>query len=383
MNASIPLKAAMQPAHLPDTASHLELRQVEKSYGAGAPVVRDLNLQLGRGEFMTLLGPSGSGKTTTLMMVAGFEMPTRGQILVDGRDVAGLPPMKRNFGIVFQSYALFPQMSVLKNVEFGLKMRKVPAGTARTRALDLLDKVGLADFAARRPRELSGGQQQRVALARALAIEPDVLLLDEPLGALDKTMREALQVEIKTLQRRSGVSVLFITHDQEEAMMMSDKIGVMNGGRLVQLGAPEEIYVEPVDSFVANFLGETNFIPVAVIGEDEGQAVALLPDGRRGSARPAHSAIGSGSRTVICVRPENIVLLAGNAPADNVVEGHVIERVFLGRQVRLVVAIGGQPIVAIVPPAIAAAHDLSSGAAVRLGWATLAGQILDLAASCS
>jgi putative spermidine/putrescine transport system ATP-binding protein len=380
MNALMPAPAGtnLNPEPIP---SHLELRAVEKRFGHDAPVVRDLHLRLDRGEFMSLLGPSGSGKTTTLMMIAGFETLTRGEILVDGIDIAGLPPRKRNFGIVFQGYALFPQMSVLRNVEFGLKMRKVPAAAARARALDLLDKVGLADFSERRPRELSGGQQQRVALARALAIEPDVLLLDEPLGALDKTMRETLQIEIKALQRRSGVSILFITHDQEEAMMMSDRIGVMNQGRLVQLGAPEEIYVEPVNSFVANFLGETNLIACSIRGHEMGFAVIGLPGEGSGQARPPHTEIGAGSRTVVCVRPENVVLLAGSAPADNVVEARVVERVFLGRQVRLVADANGQRIVVVLPPATAAPHDLSPGAVVRLGWSALAGQILDLAAT--
>ena len=196
------------------------MRGLWKSYGQETYVVRDVNFALRRGEFLTLLGPSGSGKTTTLMIVAGFEKPTRGEILVDGHDIASRPPERRNFGVVFQGYALFPQKNVLENVEFGLRMKGVPAAARRRRALDMLDKVGLAGFTARKPRELSGGQQQRVALARAFVFEPDALLLDEPLSALDRKLRETLQNEIKDLQKRFGISILFVTHDQDEAMMM-------------------------------------------------------------------------------------------------------------------------------------------------------------------
>ena len=236
----------------------LEVDGVWKAYDSGSYVVQDVSFTLEPGEFITLLGPSGSGKTTTLLMVAGFETPTRGRILVDGRDVAWLSPARRNFGVVFQGYALFPHLSVLENVEFALRMRRVSRHQSHLRAMEMLEKVGLTEFAKRRPRELSGGQQQRVALARALVFEPDALLLDEPLGALDKGLRETLQLEIKEIQRRIGISILLVTHDQDEAMMMSDYIAVMRNGRIVQLGSPADLYQHPRTPFVAGFLGETN-----------------------------------------------------------------------------------------------------------------------------
>jgi putative spermidine/putrescine transport system ATP-binding protein len=215
------------------------------AYGSGPYVLEDINFSIERGEFLTLLGPSGSGKTTTLMIVAGFEVPTHGQVRVDGRDVARLAPERRNFGVVFQGYALFPHMSALENVEFALKMRRIPRRDCYRLSMEMLEKVGLSEFAMRRPRELSGGQQQRVALARALVFQPDALLLDEPLGALDKRLRESLQIEIKEIQQRIGISVLFVTHDQSEAMMMSDRIAVMRNGRIVQIGSPTDVYQHP------------------------------------------------------------------------------------------------------------------------------------------
>ena len=264
---------------------HVDVRHIWKAYTPGNFVVRDVTFTLQPGEFLTLLGPSGSGKTSTLMMVAGFETPSEGEIHVDGKDVANLPPERRNFGVVFQGYALFPHMSVLDNVEFPLRMKRVARQQRRRQAIDMLERVGLADLAARRPRELSGGQQQRVALARALVFEPDALLLDEPLGALDRRLREQLQLEIKEIQRRVGISILFVTHDQDEAMMMSDRIAVMDHGEIVQIGSPSDVYLHPDTSFVASFLGETNLIPVTFQGTERGQAVVRYASGMLGRAR--------------------------------------------------------------------------------------------------
>ncbi len=316
MNVALPIVSeAARPDRVADGARHLEVDRVWKSYTAGVHVVRDVSFSLAQGEFLTLLGPSGSGKTSTLMMVAGFEAPSRGAIRVDGRDVAQLPPERRNFGVVFQGYALFPHMTVLDNVAFPLRMKGI-GGTARRRAaMEMLDRVGLAEFAARRPRALSDGQQQRVALARALVFEPDALLLDEPLGALDRKLREALQVEIKEIQRRVGVSILFVTHDQDEAMMMSDRIAVMQDGRIVQLGAPDEVYLHPETPFVAGFLGETNLLRGQCVAQQGGHAMVQFADGVAGPARLSCGGAPPrvGEAVLASIRPERISLLPADA----------------------------------------------------------------------
>ena len=382
MNVALPIVSeAVRAGRVPDGsvsgARHLEVDRVWKSYTAGVHVVRDVSFSLAQGEFLTLLGPSGSGKTSTLMMVAGFEAPSRGAIRVDGRDVAQLPPERRNFGVVFQGYALFPHMTVLDNVAFPLRMKGIGGAARRRAAMQMLDRVGLAEFAARRPRALSGGQQQRVALARALVFEPDALLLDEPLGALDRKLREALQMEIKEIQRRVGVSILFVTHDQDEAMMMSDRIAVMQDGRIVQLGAPDEVYLHPETPFVAGFLGETNLLRGQCVAQQGGHAVVRFADGvvgparlSRGGARP-----GVGEAVLASIRPERIGLLARDAAADCVIEGVVMDRVFLGRHTRLVVqALGRTLIVSAAEPPPAA---VARGAAVRVGWSREDAQILN------
>jgi ABC-type Fe3+/spermidine/putrescine transport system ATPase subunit len=351
------------------------VRSLWKSYGEGAYVVRDVSFALRRGEFLTLLGPSGSGKTTTLMMVAGFERPTRGEILVDDHDVASLPPERRNFGVVFQGYALFPQKNVLENVEFGLRMKGVPPVVRRRQALDMLDKVGLADFTTRKPRELSGGQQQRVALARALVFEPDALLLDEPLGALDRKLRESLQNEIKELQKRFGISILFITHDQDEAMMMSDRIAVMSEGRIVQIGSPSDVYLHPATPFVAGFLGETNLVPGTYQGTDNGYAVVDFKDAARGRARlPADGRnLMAGEAVVVAVRPERVSLLSHQAEPN--FAGIVTDCTFMGRHTRCRIQAFGQSLTVSVtewPPTSA----LFTGAPVWLAWKAEDAQIL-------
>lgn len=354
--------------------AHLSVEGVWKSYGPRSePVVRDVSFTLDQGKFMTLLGPSGSGKTTTLMMVAGFEAPSQGKICVRGRDVSDLPPNLRNFGVVFQGYALFPQMSVLDNVEFALRMRRVDAAARRKKGLDMLDKVGLSAFADRRPRELSGGQQQRVALARALAFEPDVLLLDEPLAALDKNMREILQTEIKAIQRKTGVSVLFITHDQEEAMMMSDHVAVMEQGRIVQIDAPEQIYNHPVNAFVAGFLGETNLLPCHLLGADDSVIRARMLDGAVCRVTPGPANPRVGQQAILSLRPEAVRLLGEHETADNVAAAEIVERIFLGRQVRFTLHALGQTMVAIGSSPIGVTGP---GQRVRIGWSAGSGQIL-------
>ena len=261
----------------------VELRAVTKRF-ADVVAVDALDLSIRHGEFLSLLGPSGCGKTTTLRLIAGFEQPDDGEILIDGRDVAGLPPYKRDVNTVFQSYALFPHLTVIQNVAYGLKQRGLRKLEREKRARELLGLVKLMELANRKPRQLSGGQQQRVALARALVLEPKVLLLDEPLGALDLKVRKGLQIELKRIQSEIGITFVYVTHDQEEALAMSDRVAVMNQGRIEQLGPPREIYDTPATSFVADFIGETNFI------RRNGTVVAIRPEqlriARGGSGLP-------------------------------------------------------------------------------------------------
>ena len=249
----------------------VELRGVTKRFD-DVVAVDHIDLTVPHGEFLSLLGPSGCGKTTTLRLIAGFEQPDEGEIRIGGADVAGLPPYKRDVNTVFQSYALFPHMSVLDNVAYGLKQRGLGKGERQRKAREALELVQLPQLAERKPKQLSGGQQQRVALARALVMEPKVLLLDEPLGALDLKVRKQLQIELKRIQERVGITFVYVTHDQEEALAMSDRVAVMNAGRIEQLGRPREIYDTPTTSFVADFIGETNFI------RTNGRTVAVRPE---------------------------------------------------------------------------------------------------------
>src|ERR687891_369577 len=269
-------------------APSVRLQGVSKRFG-NLTAVREMDLDIPRGEFFTMLGPSGCGKTTTLRMIAGFEEPSEGTVLLDGEDVTGLPPFKRATNTVFQTYALFPHLSVERNVAFGLQRKRVSKEEIRRRVSEELERVGLAAHANRKPRQLSGGQQQRVALARALVNRPAVLLLDEPLGALDLKLRKQLQVELKRIQQEVGITFIYVTHDQEEALTMSDRIAVMNRGVVEQLDDPEEIYERPRTRFVADFIGQTNFLEVDVTGWDglgvdidlpgSGSLRTRLPDG--------------------------------------------------------------------------------------------------------
>ena len=352
---------------------NVAVRGLWKSYGAGLHAVRNVSFDLHPGEFLSLLGPSGSGKTTTLLAVAGFEAPDRGEIRVNGRDIAALPPERRNFGVVFQGYALFPHMTVLDNVCFPLRMRGLAGRERRRRGLEMIDKVGLAPFASRLPRQLSGGQQQRVALARALVFEPDALLLDEPLGALDRKLREGLQAEIKAIQKRVGISILFVTHDQEEAMSMSDRVAVMSEGGIVQLGTPSEVYLQPRTAFVAGFLGETNMVCGTLCGMEDGLAVVRFEGDAIGRARlPLNAARPSvGSSVTVSLRPERLRLSQSDGPVAGVIETST----FLGRHTRCVVRTSDGPWVVSLAdwsPSIA----LPPGTPVCLSWAAEDAQIL-------
>ncbi|MEO5703874.1 MAG: ABC transporter ATP-binding protein [Candidatus Limnocylindrales bacterium] len=308
--------------------SFLELTSVQKRFG-DTTAVEDFNLSVGKGEFVSFLGPSGCGKTTTLRMIAGFEQPTEGTIVINGEDVTYRPANKRNVGMVFQSYALFPNMNVADNIGFGLKVRKRPSDEIRKRVDELLEIVNLPDKGKRYPYQLSGGQQQRVALARALAFEPQVLLLDEPLSALDAKIRVALRHEIRSIQRQLGITTVYVTHDQEEALSLSDRVVVMNEGRVEQLGTPFEIYNFPTTAFVASFVGTLNVLPGLVTDAGRGElTIAGQP------VRIEKAFEGNLGREVsVALRPEMVSL--GNEGGQNRLTGTVTDVSFLGSIVRI------------------------------------------------
>jgi spermidine/putrescine transport system ATP-binding protein len=345
------------------------LRSVTKRFDEFV-AVDDLSLELAQGEFFTLLGPSGCGKTTTLRMIAGFERPSEGEIRIEGSDVAALPPHKRPTNTVFQSYALFPHLSVEANVAFGLKRKKVPKDEIAQRVKTELTRVGLAADANRRPSQLSGGMQQRVALARALVNLPKVLLLDEPLGALDLKLRKGLQVELKRIQREVGITFVYVTHDQEEALTMSDRIAVMNRGRVEQVAAPEEIYDRPTTTFVAGFIGVSNLMPGSVSAPGK----VRLDSGLEVAADTGALAVGEGCAAV--VRPEKLrIALVEDAGAvgDGLprVEGVVESSLYLGTATQIAVDLGeGVRMTVLVPNADEAVRQRlpGGGARVVLSW---------------
>src|SRR5690606_19312156 len=309
--------------------------------------VDDLTLTVERGELLTLLGPSGCGKTTTLRMIAGFEQPTAGTIRVDGRDVTRLPPQKRGIGMVFQNYALFPHLDVQDNVAFGLRTRGVSKAEAAERVEAVLRRVELAGYGKRRVQELSGGQQQRVALARALAPEPPLLLLDEPLSNLDAALRERTRSELRMLLKEVGITAVFVTHDQEEAFHLSDRVAVLDRGRLQQVGPAEELYHRPVNPFVASFVGQANFFPGRVIGTDQGVAEVEVMDGVRWKI-PHQDGVAPGSVRVM-TRPESLLLAPGSNNGPDELRGRVLDRRFAGGATyyRVEVAEAGEVLVSV------------------------------------
>jgi len=315
------------------TTHDVELRGVTRRFGEVA-AVDALDLAVVKGEFLSLLGPSGCGKTTTLRLIAGFERPDAGVVLIDGSDVSRLPPYRRPVNTVFQSYALFPHLSVVDNVAYGLKQRSIPRRDRRARAQEMLELVHLRDVGSRRPRELSGGQQQRVALARALVMSPKVLLLDEPLGALDLQVRKALQIELKRIQETVGITFVYVTHDQEEALAMSDRVAVMNRGRIEQLAPPQEIYDTPATEFVAAFIGDTNFVD--------------SPAGR------------------LAVRPENVRLTRAGEGSG----GTVVVRMVIGAAVQCVVRLddGQEVLTRTQRSGDTVAESLTEGERVMVSW---------------
>jgi len=328
--------------------SFLTLTGVQKHFPGGVVAVEDFDLDAVRGEFVSFLGPSGCGKTTTLRMIAGFEKPTGGTITVDGKDITYRPPNQRNVGMVFQSYALFPNMSVADNIGFGLKVRKRPKSDIDRRVGELVELMHLEGRADRFPWQLSGGQQQRVALARALAIEPQVLLLDEPLSALDAKIRIVLRKEIRSIQRQLGITTVYVTHDQEEALSLSDRVVVMSEGHIEQIGTPSEIYNFPSTAFVASFVGTLNLVNAGVIDAASGR---LSIDGQEVRTSKVITDAGGDGRVTLAVRPEGISLGEGDS-GSNRVHGSVEDINFLGSIVRIRIRLGDE--VAGRPPTVVA-----------------------------
>ena len=336
-----------------------------KTYDGQSNVVDHLHLEVGEGEFLSLLGPSGSGKTTTLMMLAGFERPTAGHIRLRGESIERLPPYRRNFGMVFQNYALFPHMTVGENLAFPLSVRSVNRGEAAQRVKRALEMVRLPGYEARLPAQLSGGQQQRVAVARALVFEPQLILMDEPLGALDRQLREEMQLELRGLHERLGITTVYVTHDQAEALTMSDRIAVFHHGRIQQVADPQTIYERPANLFVASFIGESNRLAAQVVHSDAGGCAARLIDGVVLHGQAAADC-AAGAAAVVAVRPERIAVAAA-APdngADNTLPGVVEETIFLGGHVRVRLKCAAGELVASVPIQSAAAIPPAGSRAV-------------------
>jgi putative spermidine/putrescine transport system ATP-binding protein len=345
--------------------AYLRLSNVIKSYDGQVNAVDDISMDVRKGEFLTLLGPSGSGKTTTLMMIAGFEELTAGTLELNGRSLTNVKPYRRNIGIVFQNYALFPHMTTARNVAFPLKMRKVQKSQVQSKVDRVLELVDLSDFADKHPGELSGGQQQRVALARALVFEPDVLLLDEPLGALDKNLREQMQIEIKRIHGEVGITTIYVTHDQTEAMTMSDRVAVFNDGKIEQIAPPLEMYLRPNTHFVGNFIGDSNFLDATVI---DGASGRLNVDEIGEMVGACTDPALSGNAVHALIRPECVRLMDGTEAGDrmNIFDLTVDGTVNYGDSVLIIGRLKGLPLRIRVPGV--EAGSVANGDQLRIGW---------------
>ncbi len=340
---------------------------VQKTYDGESLVIRNLNLDVFRGEFLTLLGPSGSGKTTTLMMLAGFEVPSHGVITLEGKPVNRVPPEKRDIGMVFQNYALFPHMTVAENLAFPLNVRRMAKPEIESRVTRALDMVKLSGFANRRPAQLSGGQQQRVALARALVFQPKLVLMDEPLGALDKQLREQMQIEIKHLHQNLGVTAVYVTHDQSEALTMSDRIAVFSDGVIQQLAAPSELYERPANSFVAQFIGENNRLRGKVVYMNGVGCRVAIDDGGTVEAL-AVNVPSVGSETTISLRPERVQINPPLGACSNQFEARVEELIYFGDHTRVRVAVCGCNDFVVKVPNAEGVPRLTPGELIPVGW---------------
>ncbi|MDK4717868.1 ABC transporter ATP-binding protein [Rhizobium sp. CNPSo 3968] len=340
---------------------------VSKTYDGKTSVVDNLNLEVREGEFLSMLGPSGSGKTTCLMMLAGFETATSGEIFLDGRPINRVAPQRRNIGMVFQNYALFPHMTVAENLAFPLKVRDVSKADITSKVKRALEMVELPHLGDRRPAQLSGGQQQRVAVARALVFDPKLVLMDEPLGALDKQLREQMQYEIKRIHERLGVTIVYVTHDQAEALTMSDTIAVFNFGKIQQLATPSEIYETPSNSFVAQFIGENNVLPGTVEMRDGDVCTVRLENGEAVSALSVTKAAVGGT-TLLSLRPERIVVEPTLTDQVTAVKGEVVDQIYVGDHSRIQVRVFGKHEFVVKVQNASLRRTFNKGEAITLGW---------------
>jgi putative spermidine/putrescine transport system ATP-binding protein len=350
----------------PKESWSIRLEKVKKVFDNHVVAVDDVSLAVREGEFFSLLGPSGCGKTTTLRLIAGFEEPTEGTVSIRGRDVTHVPPHKRDTGMVFQNYALFPHRTIFENVAFGLRMRHLPKGEIQKKVNEALRLVEMEGLGLRRPSQLSGGQQQRVALARAIVIEPTVLLCDEPLGALDKKLRQQMQFELKNLQKKIGVTLVYVTHDQEEALTMSDRIAVMHQGRVVQIGPPLQIYNHPQTRFVSNFIGDSNLFEGSVEKTDNDLIHLVTTDSVRLVARGGDSA--QGDRLTLAVRPEKARLLRTGEAAENRYTGSVESANFMGVSILYRIALPSGRLLFVIEPNDGTNPIFAPGQEVQVGW---------------
>ena len=342
---------------------------IDKSFDGETLVIKDLNLDIEQGEFLTLLGPSGSGKTTTLMMLAGFETPTHGEIYFSGQSISNIPPYKRNIGIVFQDYSLFPHMTVKENLAFALKVRKLAKDEIDRKVIRALEMVELRYFESRMPAQLSGGQQQRVAIARALAVEPKLVLMDEPLGALDKNLREQMQYEIKHIHENIDVTVVYVTHDQGEAMTMSNRIAVFDDGVIRQLSSPDILYEKPENAFVAQFIGENNRLSGEVIEIDGDHCVVEVNGG--GIIKALKVNVNNvGDKTSLSLRPERVTVNPAEGSVDNIFVGLVEELIYLGDHIRTRVNVCCSDEFIVKIPNAQGYHVVKKGQQIQLGWSS-------------
>jgi putative spermidine/putrescine transport system ATP-binding protein len=351
------------------TDAYVKFADVQKSYDGEILVVKNLNMAIAPGEFLTMLGPSGSGKTTTLLMLAGFEVPTHGRILLDGRPIDNMPPHKRDIGMVFQNYALFPHMTVEENLAFPLQVRRVSKPEVEARIKRALGMVQLGPYGKRRPAQLSGGQQQRVALARALVFDPKLVLMDEPLGALDKQLREQMQLEIKHIHENLGVTVVYVTHDQSEALTMSDRIAVFNDGVIQQLATPADLYERPQNAFVAQFIGENNRLRGRVSAMNGTTCQVEIPGS--GAVQALKVNVDSvGQTTTLSLRPERVKINPAPETVPNIFHAEVRELIYLGDHVRTRVAVCGHDDFVVKLPNSEGAVQFEPGTKITIGWKT-------------
>ena len=354
-----------------DTATNdafVGFQRVQKSYDGENLVVKDLNLSMPKGEFLTMLGPSGSGKTTCLMMLAGFETATHGEILLDGKPINNIPPHKRGIGMVFQNYALFPHMTVAENLAFPLEVRKLGKSEREEKVRRALDMVQMGAFGGRRPAQLSGGQQQRIALARALVFEPELVLMDEPLGALDKQLREHMQFEITRLAHDLGITTVYVTHDQTEALTMSDRVAVFDDGRIQQLAPPDQLYEEPENSFVAQFIGENNTLTGTVTSIKGDECVVSLDNGEEIDAKPIN-VTQVGDKTKVSIRPERVEFNKDRLHADaHTIKAEVKEFIYMGDIFRFRLSVAGNDDFIVKTRNAPDAVKLTPGETIDIGW---------------